>query len=114
MGCKTYIHGFEYSTVQTYCKLSTLQDGNLGPDPISTEVNEKTSIDVNGPWKKALFKFSNVSKIYFSTDNFPLVITPKLTSEFESTLNKVIYFSFSSKWGRFFNFCQSTDIRDYI
>lgn len=72
-----------------------LQDGNLGPDPIPTAGTEKTSIAGNGPWKKALFKIFNVSKIYFSTDNFPLVITPKSTSELESTLNKAIYFSFS-------------------
>lgn len=74
-----------------------LQDGNLGADPTPTEASEKTSIAVNGPWKKALFKFSNVSKIYFSTDNFPHVITPRLTSEFESTLNKV-FFIFFKLW----------------
>lgn len=68
-----------------------LQDGNLGPDPIPTEVSEKTSINANGPWNRALFKYFNASKIYFSTDNFPLVITPKLTSEFESTLNRVSF-----------------------
>lgn len=31
-----------------------LQDGNLGPDPIPTAGSEKTSIAVNGPWKKGL------------------------------------------------------------
>lgn len=79
-----------------------LQDGNLGPDPAPSADSEKTSTDVNGPWKKALFKFSNVSKSCFSTDKFPLVITPTLTSELECTLNKLIYFSFSSNCGRFF------------
>lgn len=34
-----------------------LQDGNLGPDPIPTEVSEKTSINVNGHWKRALILF---------------------------------------------------------
>lgn len=111
MGCKTSIY-MVLNTVlfEHTANFPHLQDGNLGPDPIPTEVSEKTSIDVNGPWKKALFKFFNMSKIYFSTDNFPLVITPKLTSELNPLLNKVIYFSFSSNCGRFFNFHQSTDI----
>lgn len=87
-----------------------LQDGNLGPDPIPTAGTEKTSIAVNGPWKKAFFKIFNVSKIYFSTDNFPLVITPKSTGELESTLNKAIYFLIF----RFFNFPQSTGIWDSV